>query len=31
VLLAGVRPQEVDHLKMVVRPGEPVTLEARRR
>lgn len=31
VVLRGVRPEEVDHLRMVVRPGEPATLHAQRR
>lgn len=31
VVLRGVSPEEVDHLTMVVRPGEPTTLRARRR
>jgi hypothetical protein len=31
LLLRGVAPGAVDHLKMVPRPGEPVRLDARRR
>lgn len=31
VVLRGARPEEVDHLRMVVRPGEPTTLAAQRR
>lgn len=31
VVLRGVAPAEVDHLKMVPRPGDPVRLDARRR
>jgi hypothetical protein len=31
VVLRGASPAEVDHLKMVVRPGESVRLDARRR
>jgi hypothetical protein len=31
VVLRGAAPRQVDHLKMVVRPGEPVRLDARRR
>jgi hypothetical protein len=31
VVLSGVSPAEVDHLKMVVRPGESVRLDAHRR
>ena len=31
VVLAGATSEEVDHVRMAVRPGEPVRLAARRR
>jgi hypothetical protein len=31
VVLRGATPAQVDHLKMVTRPGEPVRLDAHRR